>query len=247
MAASRGKRQILSPLSKKKSADEPYKRRLYGRKQTRPPGKERQGHMDSLLPRLLLEITEGKTLNPDALYPRSYSQLWLEIGFGNGEHLAELMRRHPDCAYIGAEPFTNGMGAFLKHIANDPHENIRVWMDDAIFLVNALPDACLDGIYVLNPDPWPKKRHAKRRIISRENLDRFARVLKPGTDLIMSTDVDRLADWMTIQSCMHPSFEWRAERVSDWRITPKDWIPTRYEQKGAKAGRRQTYLFFKRI
>lgn len=247
MAASRGKKRILSPLSKKKSADEPYKRQLYGRKQTRPPGKERQGHMDSLLPRLQLEVKDGQKLKPAALFRRPFSQLWLEIGFGNGEHLAELIRRHPDHAFIGAEPFINGMGAFLKHIANDPHDLIRVWMDDAIFLVNALPDACLDGIYVLNPDPWPKKRHAKRRIISRENLDRFARVLKPGADLIMSTDVDQLADWMTTQACNHAAFEWQAERVADWRVAPNDWISTRYEQKGAKAGRRQTYLLFKRI
>jgi tRNA (guanine-N7-)-methyltransferase len=237
----------LSPLSKKKSADEPYKRRLYGRKQTRPPGKERQGHMDSLLPRLQIPIEDGETIDTAALFPRPFPELWLEIGFGNGEHLAELMRRHPDRAFIGAEPFVNGMGAFLKHIAKDLHNNIRVWMDDAIFLVNALPDSCLDGVYVLNPDPWPKRRHAKRRIISPENLDRFARVMKPGAPLIMSTDVDNLANWMVTQAANHDAFEWTAERSADWRVTPAGWIPTRYEQKGAKAGRKQTYLFFKKI
>jgi tRNA (guanine-N7-)-methyltransferase len=237
----------LSPPSKKKSADEPYKRRLYGRKQTRPPGKERQGHMDSLLPRLQIPLKEGEAINTAALFPRPFSEFWLEIGFGNGEHLAAQMRRHSDRAFIGAEPFINGMSAFLKDIAGDPHDNIRVWMDDAIFLVNALPDNCLDGIYVLNPDPWPKRRHAKRRIISLENLDRFARVLKSGAPMIMSTDVDNLANWMVTQAANHDAFEWTAECAADWRNQPVGWIPTRYQQKGAKAGRKQTYLMFRRI
>lgn len=203
--------------------------------------------MDALLPQLQIKLPDNEQLNLASLFPRPHESLWLEIGFGNGEHLAALMRRHPDRAWIGAEPFVNGMGSFLKEIAADSHDNIRVWMDDAIPLVDALPDRSLDGIYVLNPDPWPKRRHAKRRIISPENLDRFARILKPGSLLIMSTDVDKLANWMVTQAANHHAFEWTAERASDWRDMPPDWVVTRYQQKGVKAGRRQTYLIFKRI
>lgn len=170
--------------------------------------------------------------------------VWLEIGFGNGEHLKGLMERHPDHFYIGAEPFINGMSAFLKSIVQMPHNNIRVWMDDAIILVDAMPDQYLDGIYVLNPDPWPKRRHHKRRIISQENLTKFARVLKPGGALIMATDVPDLAEWMVTQASIHPAFSWTAERADDWRVMPDDWIKTRYEEKGAQAGRRQSYLVF---
>ncbi len=170
----------------------------------------------------------------------------MEIGFGNGEHLSALMRQNLDEAFIGAEPFINGMAAFLKDIRDEPHENIRVWMDDAILLVESLPSDYLNGIYVLNPDPWPKARHHKRRIISQDNLTKFARVLKPGGALIMATDVDDLAEWMVTQASAHPAFEWTAEQADDWRTTPENWIKTRYEEKGAKAGRQQSYLIFEK-
>ena len=127
-----------------------------------------------------------------------------------------------------------------------PHDKIRVWMDDAMMIVDAMPDHYLDGIYILNPDPWPKKRHYKRRIISQENLSKFARVLKPGSALIMATDVPDLAEWMVTQATNHPAFEWTAERADDWRITPPDWIKTRYEERGIREGRKQNYLFFKK-
>jgi tRNA (guanine-N7-)-methyltransferase len=218
-------------------------RRLYGRKQTRPPGREGQEALDALLPKLQISVSKEK-INPKDLFSFSPAQTWLEIGFGSGEHLAALMRRHPDHAFIGAEPFINGMSAFLKNITGDPHGNIRIWMDDAILLTEMLADDTLDGIYILNPDPWPKKRHRKRRIVSPENLDRFARLLKPGGQLIMSTDVGGLAGWMVTQAANHPAFEWTAERAADWQTPPPDWIATRYEKKGLGAGRKQIYLLF---
>lgn len=228
--------------STRKSAEPEVKRRLYGRKQTRALGYDRQTALDALLP--ALQIPDNHN---GPVFDGKDRPVWLEIGFGNGEHLAGLMRRHPDWRFIGAEPFINGMSAFLKDIENDPHENIRVWMDDALLLLPLLPEAYLDGIYVLNPDPWPKKRHHKRRIISQDNLTAFARVLKPGGALIMATDVDDLADWMVTQASLHPAFEWTAEHADDWRRTPPGWIHTRYEQKGATKGRRQTYLIFNKI
>lgn len=189
-----------------------------------------------------------QNLNPVTLYPRPPKKLWLEIGFGNGEHLTGLLQRDRDTAFIGAEPFLNGMSAFLKSIRDLPqtHNRIRVWMEDGRDLAESLTDACLDGIYVLNPDPWPKKRHHKRRIITHENLDTFARILKPGGELVMTTDVDDLAEWMVTVASTHPAFVWTAQSQEDWRTAPVGWISTRYEQKGIAAGRRQTYLIFRR-
>jgi tRNA (guanine-N7-)-methyltransferase len=119
-------------------------------------------------------------------------------------------------------------------------------MDDAIIVLNSLPDACIDYMYVLNPDPWPKARHHKRRIVGPENLDVYARVLKPGGILLETTDVDELAEWMAIHTASHPAFEWLAETPADWRTAPDGWMATRYENKGKDAGRQQSYLLFKR-
>lgn len=242
--------------------------RLYGRRQTHRLGKARQDALDALLPKLGIEIAPA--LDPKNLFKEPKKQYWLEIGFGSGEHLAALMARHPENGYIGAEPFINGMAAFLKELSSllcHPREsgdlidvkqpdscvrrndtdlsNIRVLMDDAIILCENLVDGCLDGIYVLNPDPWPKTRHHKRRIISKANLDIFARILKPGGKLIMATDVDDLAEWMVTQAFNHPAFEWTANSSKDWQTPPPEWIETRYASKGKQAGRRQTFLIFR--
>lgn len=221
------------------------RRRVYGRRIGRPLKGERKDILERLLPELEIPagaVTEAGMLDPRTLFPEPYRQLWFEIGFGNGEHLAALMERQPQNAFIGAEPFINGMSAFLKEIKDVPHQHVRVWMEDAIKVVDSLQPACLDGIYVLNPDPWPKARHHKRRIINAGNLDKFARVLKPDADLVMATDVDDLADWMREQCMAHQGFGC----VVDTRETPDSWIETRYEQKGAEAGRSQTYLIFRK-
>ncbi len=171
----------------------------------------------------------------------------LEIGFGNGEHLAEMMRRNPENNFIGAEPFINGMTAFLKEIdESDDLElnNIRVHMDDAIPLVKSLTSNSIDEIYVLNPDPWHKTRHHQRRIINQANLTEFSRIMKSGAKLIMTTDVVNLIEWMVTETFNHPDFEWTAQKADDWRKTPESWIPTRYETKGAKGSDHMNYLFF---
>lgn len=227
-----------------------HKQRFYGRRVGRPLNPERQRAVDDLMPEVGIhedQITEKADLLPSSLFTSNYTQIWLEIGFGNGEHLKGLMDSYTDNGFIGAEPFINGMAAFLRSIYDSDARNVRVWMDDAIKLVDSLRDHCLDGMYVLNPDPWPKKRHRKRRIINQRNLDRFARVLKPGALLIMATDVDDLAEWMAIHASNHSAFEWSAKSSADWKTMPEGWIRTRYEQKGEKEGRIQSYLIFKRL
>lgn len=224
-------------------------RRIYGRRQSRPLNSGRKEAIEILLPKLEISqkrIDEKGSLRPEDLFGFVPPSLWMEIGFGNGEHLAALIRRDPLGGYIGAEPFINGMAAFLKDIHEGPHDNVRVWMDDAMMVVKSLCDECLDGFYVLNPDPWPKTRHHKRRIINQDNLNQFARTLKPGGQLVMATDVDELAEWMVTEATIHPAFAWTAEQADDWRKMPADWIQTRYEQKGGKAGRKQSYLIFEK-
>ena len=226
--------------SKVYSKEDP--RRFYGRRQTRPPKGERREALEGIYPKLKIDLS-----NKTPLFSKNLRETWLEIGFGNGEHLAGLMKRHPDIGFIGAEPFINGMAAFLRNIHDQPQDNIRVFMDDAILLVDTLADRSLDRIYVLNPDPWPKKRHHRRRIISRENLGKFARILKPSGLLVMATDVDDLAGWMAAKAATHPAFEWTAECAKDWRTMPEGWITTRYQARGENAGRKQSYLIFKRV
>lgn len=227
------------------------KNRLYGRKQTRPLSDIKQAVTDSLLARLQPDIEETKAkkqISITELFGKDVAPVWFEIGFGSGEHLVGLMKQQPDTYMIGAEPFINGMANFLHAFDNEklPDDKVRVWMNDAILLAERLPTQSLERIYVLNPDPWPKKRHYKRRIINQENLTTFARLLKPGGLLIMSTDVAYLAEWMVTQASLHPEFTWTAKEADDWRVMPADWIPTRYEGKGKAKGRQQVYLYFVR-
>lgn len=222
---------------------------FYGRRLGRPLNQSRKDALNDLLPKLSIPVEDltcdGK-LDPAKLFPQTYPQHWLEIGFGSGEHLLPLLDRHPDTGWIGVEPFINGMAAFCKGLP-DGAKNIRLWMDDAVVLCQSLADQSLDGIYILNPDPWHKLRHHKRRIVRPETLDIYARILKPGGKLIMSTDVPYLADWMVTHSFTHPAFKWTAKSVADWRIPPEDWVHTAYETKRAKGADKMVYLFFKRV
>lgn len=229
---------------------DPDKWRFYGRRVGRKLNKTRQEVIDNLLPALSIpekQITSAEDLDPQTLFSKSPDKIIFEIGFGNGEHLAEMMARSPQNRFIGAEPFMNGMSAFLLDIQDRKQtDNIRVLMDDAIPLVKSLTAHSIDEIYVLNPDPWHKTRHHQRRIINQRNLSEFSRILKPGGKLIMSTDVKDLIEWMVTEATLHPDFDWTAKSADDWRKPPQDWIPTRYETKGAKGTDKMNYLFFEK-
>ncbi len=225
--------------------------RFYGRRSGRKLNKTRQAALDELLPRLQIpedQLDEKGALDPSSLFSYKPKKIILEIGFGNGEHLAEMMHRAPDNGFIGAEPFINGMTAFLKEMQDRAlKKNVRVLMDDVMPLVKSLSSGSIDEIYILNPDPWHKKRHQGRRIVNSKNLSEFSRILKPKGSLIMSTDVRDLIEWMVTHASNHPDFNWTAESAEDWRVAPKDWIPTRYETKGAKGADKMNYLFFERV
>lgn len=224
-------------------------KRLFGRRKGKPLKGARAAAFDSLLPKLSIpeqHLTRDGKLSLNTLFEQSFPSYSLEIGFGNGEHLNGLLERHAETGFIGVEPYMNGMATFLRDIKDTQHTQTRVLMDDAMLLAESLEDECLDKIYVLNPDPWHKTRHHKRRIIQHKNLDHFARILKPGGMLISSTDVPYLAEWITTQTVSHSGFEWTANSAQDWKTKPEWWGEHRYAIKGAKGASEMHYLIFQK-
>lgn len=259
MVASAGKNSISWTASAKSLADNnlqhpknPYQggNRTFGRRLGRPLKAGRQAALEKLplfdIPPEL--VTRDGTLPAAKLFPEFTPQkIWFEIGFGQGEHLLARMKQSPADAFIGAEPYINGMSSLLANLPEPTPKNIRLYMDDALFVMGTLADSTLDGIYVLNPDPWFKKKHHKRRIITPENLDMFARTLKPGGLLIMSTDVAELAEWMRGVAENHPSFEWVPENRANPQQPPAGWpVTTKYMAWGVSEGRKPHFYLFRR-
>jgi tRNA (guanine-N7-)-methyltransferase len=168
--------------------------------------------------------------------------VWLEIGFGAGEHLAAQAERHREIRFIGCEVFENGIIKMLAQIERRHLDNVRIFADDARLLIAALPPASVDRVFILFPDPWPKRRHAKRRIVSRETLDALAVIMRDGAELRLATDDCSCLCWILEQVTDHSAFEWLARRPSDWRRRSGDWPPTRYEEKALAARRAPFFL-----
>jgi tRNA (guanine-N7-)-methyltransferase len=171
--------------------------------------------------------------------PRS---IWLEIGFGAGEHLAAQAERHPDKGFIGCEVFENGVARLIGEVERRHLANVRLFLDDARLLIAALPPASIERVFILFPDPWPKQRHKKRRIVSRETLDTLARIMAEAAELRLATDDPGYFSSMLEQVTGHPEFAWLARRPGDWRARPPDWPPTRFEDKALTAGREPAFL-----
>jgi tRNA (guanine-N7-)-methyltransferase len=222
--------------------------KLYGRKHGRRLRAGRQGTLDALLPRLEIALPEAGhgALDPAALFGAPPRDLWIEIGFGAGEHLAWQARQHPEIGFIGGEVYINGVARLTGEIARDGLANIRLFTGDAGRLIQALPEASVGRAFVLFPDPWPKRRHWKRRFIGPRNLALLARILKDGAELRLATDHPDYLVWMLQHLLNQAAFEWRARRPADWRVRPDDWPETRFEAKALKDGRRCTYLTFRR-
>jgi tRNA (guanine-N7-)-methyltransferase len=173
-------------------------------------------------------------------------EVWLEIGFGGGEHLAWQAKAHPDVGLIGCEPFEDGVIKLLAVVEREGLANVRVCAGDARPLLRLLPAACLSRVFILFPDPWPKRRHHKRRIVSAATLGAIARVLRPGGELRIGTDVAAYAGVM-LEAARHvPALRWLARSAEDWRTRPLDWPQTRYEAKAVAAGRRCYFFRFER-
>ena len=202
--------------------------RLFGRAKGKPLSARQQALIDHFLP--TIDLPPDGEIDPARLAPGMAGHV-LEIGFGSGEHLIGQARGHPQLLYVGIEPFLNGVAKTLAAIEDGGVSNIRVHRGDARDVLPRLAGACLDQIFLLFPDPWHKKRHAKRRLVQRSIRDDFARTLKPGGTLRIATDVRSYADHVMIELSGDDRFEWLAQTAADWRQAPPDHVRTRYETK----------------
>lgn len=236
------------------------RRTLHGRRRGKKLRAGQQSLLDTLLPRLALDLPAEPIVTLDGDVADSAAKIdlarafggtlpedgvWLEVGFGAGEHLVWQAEQHPSVGLIGCEPYINGVAKCLAHIERAGVANVRLFTDDARFVMAALPPQSLSRVFVLFPDPWPKTRHHKRRFVQRSNLDVLARLMKPGAELRLATDDPSYLPWMVEHACTHPAFEWQAEGPADWRGRPGDWPETRYEKK-MLAGHRPVFLRLRR-
>ena len=203
--------------------------RSFGRLKSRSIKPRQAELMETLLPQVRLDPTAGP-VDPGVLAPGA-TEVWLEIGFGGGEHMAEQAARRANVLMLGAEPFLNGAASALRHIDAHGLSNVRLCVGDARDLIAALPDASVDRVFILFPDPWPKARHHKRRLVQPAFVTALARVLKPGGRLRFATDWADYADAALERFIACSDLSFVAERADDWRTPPAEHVATRYEQK----------------
>ena len=230
--------------SEKKETDR--RRILYGRRRGRRLRPGQRDLVEKLLPGLEVDPVAADVFDPRACFDPLINDVWLEIGFGGGEHLAWQANAHPETGIIGCEPFMNGVVKLLTRVHDDKLGNVRLYRDDARLLVERLPENSLGRAFILFPDPWPKMRHHKRRIVSAEVLAHLARALRDGTELRIATDDPGYLEWILWHLRGHPEFEWQASSPADWRTRPDDWPATRYQEKAVAAGRSCAFLTYRR-
>jgi len=203
--------------------------------------------MRDLLPRLAVDLAAPP---PDALamlFAGVVERIRLEIGFGGGEHMIGEAEAHPRSGFIGCEPFVNGMAKALAQIEARSIANVRLHFGDAAELVRWLAPASLDRVDLLYPDPWPKKRHWKRRFVQPATVAEFARILRPGGEFRFATDWADYAAWTLERLAASRDFLWTAECADDWRRPWPGFTSTRYEAKAMREGRAPCYLIFRRV
>jgi tRNA (guanine-N7-)-methyltransferase len=202
--------------------------------------------MAEVLPKLALDLTRPAPADLRTLFPVPVDAVRLEIGFGGGEHFLHEAKNAPRTGFLGCEPYQNGMAKALAAIEAEDLRNIRLHYGDALGLIEWLPEGSLARIDILYPDPWPKRRHWKRRFVSAARAARLARLLLPDGELRFATDVASYAEWALLRLLRAPRLVWTAERADDWRKPWPGFPGTRYEAKAIAAGARPTYLTFQR-
>jgi tRNA (guanine-N7-)-methyltransferase len=215
-------------------------RAFFGRRSGKKLHGGQQAVFDATLP--ALEIKLDGALDPRTLFPDAH-KLIVEIGYGGGEHLALEAGRHPQTGYIGCEVFTGGIGKMVQAVATQDLRNVRLYTDDALKLLLALPDATVDEIYLLYPDPWPKTRHHKRRFVSPTTLAQLARVIRPGGQFHFATDIEDYANWTLAHIVRTQDFMFDPGQPGSWHEPYPGWEPTRYEQKARREGRLKSFYF----
>jgi tRNA (guanine-N7-)-methyltransferase len=215
--------------------------RSFGRVKGRVLGEVSQKIVDENLAPLLIP---EDTTNPLALFDHAPKEVVVEIGFGSGEHLAHLAKMHPEIGFIGCEPYLNGVAALLQIMKQDNIQNIRIYRGDARILLSQFPDYSISKVFVLFPDPWPKRKHHKKRLIAGDFPKLLARVIKPQGNLLLATDHQDYAAWMLSFMLREEEFIWQAKNPEDWNTPPANWIETRYQQKAKRQGREAVFFPF---
>ncbi|MCC7347390.1 MAG: tRNA (guanosine(46)-N7)-methyltransferase TrmB [Variibacter sp.] len=219
---------------------------FFGRRKGHPLRAGQSAQFDTLLPQLALDLPRPAPALA-TLFPQAPHELRLEIGFGGGEHLLAQAAAHPQIGFIGCEPFVNGMAKALAGIAAHGLRNVRLHFGDAADLLAWLPDGAFARIDLLYPDPWPKRRHWKRRFVQGPRLARIAQLLQPGGVFHFASDWADYVAWTLALGLRTPQLQWTAERADDWRLPWPGYTPTRYEAKARREGRASCYLVFRRV
>ena len=225
---------------------EPRRGAFFGRRKGHPLRSRQAGLFETLLPRLALDLARPAPADLAALYPAPVSAVRLEIGFGGGEHLIGQAETHPGTGFVGCEPFVNGMAKALAAIDARRLANIRLHHGDATDLLAWLPAGALARVDLLYPDPWPKRRHWKRRFVQDESVAAIARALRPGGEFRFASDIPDYVAWTLVRVLRQPAFDWTAERADDWRRPWEGFTRTRSEAKAVREGRTPCYLMFRR-
>ena len=221
-------------------------RQFYGRRKGHPLTALQQQRLNVLLPHLRPDLTVPPPQPLSQLFGAEAREVWLEIGFGGGEHAAWQAAQNPQVGIFAAEPFVNGVAALVARIETGSLSNIRLHDEEAKPLLDWLPPGSIARAFILFPDPWPKRRHWKRRIVSPATLAALARVMAPGAELRVATDIGDYARTTLLAVMSSPDFDWPALGPDDWRLRPADWPATRYEAKAVAAGRCCYYFKFRR-
>jgi len=221
-------------------------RAFFGRRKGHALKPRQAALFDTLLPRLALDLTQPPPADLRTLFPHAPSEVRLEIGFGGAEHLIAQAKANPQFGFIGSDAFVNAIAKALAAIDEQKLSNIRLHFGDASELIDWLPDAALARIDLLYPDPWPKRRHWKRRFIQDENLKRLARIVESGGELRFATDIADYAAWALARVLRSQVFVWTAERAADWRKPWEGFAGTRYEAKAKREGRAPAYFTFRK-
>ena len=219
---------------------------FFGRRHGRAMRPGQAAALSNILPSYKLDIARPPPPQLPSLFAATVAEIRLEIGFGGGEHLLHRAATEPGVGFIGVEPFVNGLATAMAVLAQSPLGNLRIHDDDATRLLDWLPPASLAGIDLFYPDPWPKKRHWKRRFVNPANLDRFVRVLRPGGEFRFASDIADYVDWTLLHCRQNGSLSWQASRAEDWRRPFPGWRGTRYEAKALREARAPAYLAFRR-
>jgi tRNA (guanine-N7-)-methyltransferase len=201
----------------------------------------------NLLPHLSLDISGPRPADIAPLFDPKVESVRLEIGFGGGEHLIAEAQAFPGIGFIGCEPYVNGMAKILSAIEAHNIGNIKLFAGDAAELLAWAPANSLDRVDLIHPDPWPKRRHRKRRFVQDATVAAMARVLKPSGEFRFVCDIDDYVTWTLHHLARSPELIWTAERADDWRLPWADYTMTRYGRKAMREGRRSVYLRFRRV